>query len=355
MSKIYWFKRLFGTLLITCCLVFAASIFAQSAPGSDLAVSPATFDLTAKPGDRITQKFRIRNNSDAPVNLDIKLNKLEINPDSHQPVPTPIEADDPFASWIHLDVASVSAKPKEWTDVQYEINVPSNAAFGYYYAFRISPSKDEADSGIGTQVRTEVVLPLLLTVGNQAMNAKGQIDDFSTKQNLYQFMPVNFETTVSNVGNVYIHPKGNIFIESGGKDVAVLEVNPQSGAVLPGASKKFESNWTGGFFEYQPVIEDGQPKMDDKGNQVKSFKINWNKVTDLRIGKYVANLVLVYDDGHKDVSLQSSVSFWVIPYVPILIILGIILLMFLIHHFYLKWYFKKRLEKYLSKHGYPTQ
>jgi hypothetical protein len=34
----------------------------------------------------------------------------------------------------------------------------------------------------------------------------------------------------------------------------------------------------------------------------------------LRFGHYTAHLVMVYDDGNRDVPLEAYVSFWVIPW-----------------------------------------
>ncbi|MFZ3031816.1 MAG: hypothetical protein WA082_02160, partial [Candidatus Moraniibacteriota bacterium] len=34
----------------------------------------------------------------------------------------------------------------------------------------------------------------------------------------------------------------------------------------------------------------------------------------LRFGKYTAKLLLIYDDGKRDIPIEGEVSFWVIPW-----------------------------------------
>jgi hypothetical protein len=43
------------------------------------------------------------------------------------------------------------------------------------------------------------------------------------------------------------------------------------------------------FLVREPVIQDGQVKLDKNGKPVENLSINWNKLTSFRIGKYTAN------------------------------------------------------------------
>ena len=45
-------------------------------------------------------------------------------------------------------------------------------------------------------------------------------------------------------------------------------------------------------------------------------ELSWdfNQASKLRYGKYTARLLLVYDDGQRDVPIESVVSFWVMPW-----------------------------------------
>jgi hypothetical protein len=54
----------------------------------------------------------------------------------------------------------------------------------------------------------------------------------------------------------------------------------------------------------------------------------WKDAAKLRFGKYQAKLLLIYDDGHRDVPLEGTVSFWVVPWrllLALLVNVGIII------------------------------
>jgi hypothetical protein len=54
--------------------------------------------------------------------------------------------------------------------------------------------------------------------------------------------------------------------------------------------------------------------LDKNGKQVYSYKWDFSKANRLRFGHYTAHLVLVYDNGQRDVPMEAYVSFWVIPW-----------------------------------------
>ncbi|MDO8241293.1 MAG: hypothetical protein Q7T51_04930, partial [Candidatus Moranbacteria bacterium] len=43
-------------------------------------------------------------------------------------------------------------------------------------------------------------------------------------------------------------------------------------------------------------------------------KWDFSQVSKLRWGKYTAKLLLIYDDGKRDVPIEAEVSFWVVPW-----------------------------------------
>ena len=95
----------------------------------------------------------------------------------------------------------------------------------------------------------------------------------------------------------------------------------------------------------EAVIENDQVKVDGNGKVVTKLKINWNKLTEFRIGPYEAKLLVVYDDGQRDVVLEGSSTFWVIPYKIIGgIVIGLIILFFAVK-FLLRWYVGRQVSK----------
>ena len=61
-------------------------------------------------------------------------------------------------------------------------------------------------------------------------------------------------------------------------------------------------------------IEDGKVVFNDKRERQTELKWNIADASKFRFGKYTAKLLLVYDDGKRDVPIEGEVSFWVIPW-----------------------------------------
>lgn len=340
-------------LLVTTVIIGLTAIFgitknqyAQGQTGLNLTISPTVLDLTANPGDTLKEKFRVRNNGSSPVDLVILVDKLDPHARNGEVVPIKPDPNDPSISWISFETATITAKPKEWIDIPFTIAVPKTASFGYYYAFRIGPGKASTQQNVpGTQLLGQIVLPVLLNV--QANNAKAELKliSFTTNAFLNEYLPVTFQTTFTNSGNIHIKPSGTIFVRLSDGTSTALDVNPGSGTILPGGKRTYETNWTDGFLVQQVILEDGSPKLDKNGKPMYQLTINWDRLTHFRIGKYTATLLAVYDNGQKDEPLEATTTFWVIPYTLIGVsVIGLIIVIVILR-FLLRWYIAKELKK----------
>ena len=63
------------------------------------------------------------------------------------------------------------------------------------------------------------------------------------------------------------------------------------------------------------------------------------------VGKYTANLLLIFDNGQRDVPLESTITFWVFPWKAIIAIVLFILVAFLV----LKWIIKRYINREIQK------
>lgn len=95
--------------------------------------------------------------------------------------------------------------------------------------------------------------------------------------------------------------------------MAILDVNQSSGNVLPASKRVFSADWDDGFPVYKLKQQNGHVKIEN-GKQVFGLQWDISKIGHLRMGHYTARLVMTYDDGTKDIPLEASVSFWVIPW-----------------------------------------
>jgi hypothetical protein len=53
---------------------------------------------------------------------------------------------------------------------------------------------------------------------------------------------------------------------------------------------------------------------DGNGKEVLETTWDWSKADRFRIGKYTAHVLMIYDNGVRDIPMEAIVSFWVIPW-----------------------------------------
>ena len=344
-KKILLLASLLGLSLV----IFASfKTLAQSPTNYDVTVSPVFFDLSANPSSSVSDKIRIRNNTSSPLPIRIEVKRLtgDVNGD----LTLKTDNSDNSMSWIKFQALNFVAKPLEWTDVPFTIDIPKEAAYGYYYAITFVNDTNSPLGKTGAAITGAAAVPVLLNVRKEGAKAEAKVINFSTKQDVYEYLPVDFAVKVENTGNIHVRPHGNIFISDGGnKNLAILDVNPGSGNIIPNTTKTFTTSWNDGFLVREPILEGGQRKLDKNGKPLEKLTINWNKLTSFRIGRYTANLLLVFDNGKKDVSLEANISFWVIPYKAIIVIIITVIVIFILARFLLRRYIQRQIKKGLGR------
>lgn len=347
-------RKVLAILLI---ISFTLGLFAirlvnaqNTSPGIDLTVSPPVIELNAKPGDTVKERFRVRNNQSSSIDLGIDVKKLSSDSTTGEPIPAEPTKDDEFVTWLTVNPTTVTVQPKEWQDVNFELKIPENAAYGYYYALRIHPTQKENVKGSGATVQGQVLVVVLLNVVKDGAKAKAGLVSFTPSIFVSEYVPVTFTAKVSNSGNVHVKPAGNIFIRSfHQKDIAILDINAGRQTVLPGGTRTFTTTWDDGFIVREPVMENGTPKLDKNGKTITKLTINWNKLTHFRIGPYTATLLMVYDDGKRDATIEGTATFWLIPYTAIAVILVSVVVLIIVVRFLLRWYIRRELRKQRGK------
>jgi hypothetical protein len=335
------FKKL-PLVLILCTIAFLLSVSlaaAQSptrsvprsltAPqaGINLSVSPTFLNLTANPGETVTSQFKVKNNSSFSEHLRVRLAKFEIGAGG-KPILSPVSANDTFTKWVEIEEPDFMVSPNQTKAVKFTITPPKEASLGYYYAFVIERVQERESEGTGAIVAGSPALLTLLEVRSPNAKRELQLTEFVTDKVWYEYLPATFTLKVKNSGNVHIVPKGNIFIDyNGKKDIAILAANESRGNILPQTEREYTASWGDGMITNETTQQDGK--------SVTQTKFDFDKpLSSFRIGKYTANLLLVYDNGERDVPLEASVSFWVIPWKliggAILIILAPFILFILI-------------------------
>jgi hypothetical protein len=271
--------------------------------------------LNTKPGTSVGADLRVNNPSSNPEALKVVVKTFsQDGPDGTVSLHDP-EASDTFVSWIHFSKTSFDAPPGKWQTVHMTVDVPSTAAFGYYFAVEFTSANQPAVSGNTAKIQGAVASFVLLNATAPGEEKQLSVTSFSADHKSYEFLPVNFSIRLHNSGNVYAGASGNIFIMKGSKQVGVLTVNSSHGLILPGSNRLFKAAWTDGFPVYKPVYDsNGQPVLNKDGTPKQKLTWDFSQASKLRFGHYTAKLALVYNNGQHDVPISGSVSFWVIPW-----------------------------------------
>jgi hypothetical protein len=307
-------------------LVLGRSASAQtSTDGINLQISPLPIEINTKPGTSTSADLRVRNVGNKTEKLQVRLLAVSEDDNGEVHLSNP-SASDEWVKWVSFDRQTFDAPSNQWQTIKMTINVPKTAAFGYYYAVEYLRATEVAPQPGKAVARGAVATFILLNADTVGAKREAQIASFSADRKSYEFLPAAFKVKMRSTGNVHVAPHGNIFIAKGGKQVGVVDVNENRGNILPKGSRYFDTAWTDGFPVYQTKNgPDGQPLLDKKGQSQKSLKWDFSHANRLRFGHYTAHLVMVYDNGVRDVPLEATVSFWIVPWrvIGILLVVAI--------------------------------
>ena len=281
-----------------------------------LTTSPLPINLKVTPGTSVSAPIKIKNDGNQDENLKVTLMKFKADPVTGATILGEREPADSYFDWVSFSDPTFTLQPNEWKTITATFNVPTSASFDYYYAIVFFRADQKVQPGERQTVLNGGTATMVLLTAD-VPNAKKELtlDQFTVNKNIFEFLPAIFDIKIKNTGNVHIIPHGNIFISKDGqKDVAILDVNATQGAILPNSPRTFESNWADAFPVWVPKLDNGATVKDDKGNPVQELKWNFADASKLRWGKYTAKLVLVYDNGTRDVPIEGEVSFWVLPW-----------------------------------------
>lgn len=281
--------------------------------GVNMTLSPTFLNLTTDPGKQISSQFKVTNNNSFREYVELKVQKFESGPEG--PVIQEVTADDEFTKWVDFSETQFVLEPNQTKTVKFTVTPPSTASLGYYYAFSVNRMRPGGKDGTGAAVTGAPALPFLLLVNSPNAKRELQIIDFKTDKVLYEYLPTEFQVKVKNSGNVHLAPSGDIFIDSlVNKDVALLPANKGRGNILPQTERVFSTTWDDGFAVRVPKMKDGEVVKNDKGEVQYEMKYDFTKANKFRMGKYTAHLIMVYDNGERDVPIEARVSFWVFPW-----------------------------------------
>ncbi|HEY5267534.1 MAG TPA: hypothetical protein VII94_00125 [Candidatus Saccharimonadales bacterium] len=299
---------------------------AVSNVGSTLTTAPVSVDLSSTPGSTISTKLQVQNNSSTPLTINVHLEEFKAAGTGGQAQLYIPPSTDPSLSWVHFSQTSFLAEPGVWNSVTMTVSLPKQAAQGYYYSVIFAPVIVNTSSKNTNQVKGANAVFVLVDSNNSKDNNQLIVNSFTVGSKSYNYLPVAFSINTRNVGNVFTIPSGDVYISrtQNGQSIASIDINPGGGNILPKTNRIFNLQWSNGFPTYKPKVVNGQEVSGKNGKPIEQLSWNFNNITNFRFGKYYAKFVLVYNNGSRDIPITGQVSFWVIPWLFILIFIVIL-------------------------------
>jgi hypothetical protein len=293
-----------------------------NAAGQALEIAPPVVELKVNPGQTVTAQISLRGVSKDKLLVTSQINDFVAAGEDGTPkilLDSNTEPD-PYSlkKWI-APLQQLTLEPHQIKNLPVTIKVPANAApGGYYGVVRFTATAPELkDTGVSLSASLG---SLLFVRVNGEVKEGLKIDEFSTGQNgrsgwLFETGPVDFTQRIKNTGNVHEEPAGQITItDMFGKKVATVNINLPPRNILPQSTRKFQESLD------KAVIGD-----------------MW------LFGRYQADLRVTYGDSKQ--VIVASLTFWVIPYKLIILVLVALIGGFFILRFFIRRYNRSVIRK----------
>lgn len=311
-------STIFRTIISLFILAFAvsATVHAQTAskvptgagPGQALEIGPPVVNLKGDPGQTIKAQISLRNISNNKLIVSNEINDFTANGedgtpklllDSKEPDPNSI------IPWIS-PLPQFNLVPKQIQQLNLTLKIPANASPGGFYGVIRFTGRAPELGDTGVALSASIGALVFVRVNGVAKEAMATEEFFAHAGDnkaawLFESPPIHFVQRLKNNGNIFEKPTGLVRVKDMfGKEMGATNVNLPQSNVLPNTVRKFT----------QPF---------DKS----VYGERW------LFGKYTAEMEVTYGDNAQ--KINSTITFWIIPYrLIIAIIVGLIALFFII-------------------------
>ena len=273
--------------------------------GQALEIAPPLIYLKVDPGQTATTQVLIRDVSSNSLNVSGQVNDFVASGENGTPkILLNDTASNPYSlkGWI-VPPATLQLISKQIKTLPITIHVPKDASPGGHYGVIRFTGTAPGVNGNGVSLSASIGALILLTVSGK-ITEKLNVKEFSVNHNgktgtLFQSSPLGFVERLNNSGNVHEQPAGLVTVKDMfGRKLATLTVNEPPGNILPASTRKFTQS------------------LDKSVIGTKHL-----------FGRYTAKLSLTYGAGNKQ-TLNASLSFWVIPFKAVAIVIAVLIVAF---------------------------
>jgi len=289
-QKRFLFPVIGGAVFFAAILSYPTVAFGQ---GIGISISPLTFEITANPGDKVSNVLKILNNSDSALMVQMKAEDFTaIGESGEVVVREELNESYSLAKWIRVEPEQFTLDPRGQQLVNFTIDVPVSGEPGGHYGSILAMIGGTAATGTGAAISQKVGSLLLLQVAGP-VNELIFVKNF-VAPSFSEYGPITIDARFENRGTVHLKPRGFVQItDIFGKQAANLSLSQKN--ILPGSVRKIDTVW------------------DEK----------------ILFGKYTATLTAIY--GSTNEPLTATTTFWVIPWkITLGITLGVVLVLFIL-------------------------
>lgn len=205
-----------------------------------LSISPIVYDsLSGYPGESLSLVENVYNHGSSEVVVKISVQDFIPRPGDASGVPelTTEKTQYSMADWISYDQDELTIQPGEAVDVDFAINIPSDAKVGGHYSSMIFEVND--DSGELSMKSGWGSLILLKVLGDDLVES-GYVKSVTKSFGAGGWLKFIIEFV--NDGNVHVYPSGRVSIfDLNGDLIDELELSGEN--VLPGSTRNIEIEW----------------------------------------------------------------------------------------------------------------
>jgi len=282
-----WRVFITTVVLIFTYLVFPLPTHAQT---TSLSIWPPLFETTIKPGNTITQTYRLKNlGDDTTITAQIKPFKPEgeLGHISLGNTPPP-----PYFSLVNTDLnqdlpTSFPLKAGQIQELQLKIAIPEDAVVkDHYLTFLFSSQTPGLIKGTGTTTQASIGSNILLTISQEKTKPTAKILEFRTSKFLDSFSPTSFTLKAKNPSPHYLKTIGQIEVKNTfNKSVTTLPLRQDN--ILTNSTRQLQTT------------------------------SDWNPV--FPFGRYQATATITPENSTN--AITQTIYLWFLPYKLILIII----------------------------------
>lgn len=205
---------------------------------AQLGISPGSMDMTVGTGENNLPSITVRNDSEKPVDFEVKLagygQATDGNTQVLEPDTNPLSA----LEYIRFDPAQFHLEPGASQNIEVSASVPEDASGGRY-AIVLVIGRPAADEPITTISRLGVLVRL--TVDGSRLIQQGSIKHVGAGV-IEPDKPIVMKVTYANEGNIHYKVRSVIAISDiDGNELEKVQSNAL--LVLPGYSREISADW----------------------------------------------------------------------------------------------------------------